>query len=93
MLGLVTSILMLAKTSNGFKFPGLELVKMKYVYPMLISSMKTSMYDYVNDDSEIEEAIMNNLRNIYGDNIPSPKLIPHHHLVKSIHTHSGTLLL
>ncbi|MCH8886201.1 MAG: hypothetical protein IIC13_06395 [SAR324 cluster bacterium] len=46
--------LLLSEAESGFVFPTLEGIRIKYAYPLLVSSMKTSMYEYVADDEDIE---------------------------------------
>lgn len=57
-IGTLSSLIMLglllSEAESGFVFPTLEGIKIKYAYPQLISSMKTSMYEYVADDEDID---------------------------------------
>ena len=45
--------LLLSDAESGFVLPTMEKVKIKYSYPAVISSMKTTMYEYVADDEDI----------------------------------------
>lgn len=49
LIGLVYS-----KHDSGFQIPEMDKVKAKYSDPMLIGSMKTSMYKHVTEDGDIE---------------------------------------
>ena len=57
-IGTVSSLIMLglllSEKESGFVLPTLEGIKIKYAYPIIISSMKSSMYEYVADDGDIE---------------------------------------
>ncbi len=57
-IGTVSSLIMLglllSESESGFVFPTLEGVRVKYAYPLIVTSMKTSMYEYVADDADIE---------------------------------------
>ena len=57
-IGTVSSLIMLglllSKEESGFVIPTLEGIRVKYAYPMIVSSMKGSMYEYVVDDEDIE---------------------------------------
>lgn len=46
--------LLLTHQESGFAIPSVENIKIKYHYPALVSAMKTSMYQYVADDADIE---------------------------------------
>jgi hypothetical protein len=46
--------LLLSDNEAGFVLPTMEKIKIKYSYPLIVSSMKTSMYEYVVDDEDIE---------------------------------------
>ena len=57
-IGTVSSLIMLglllSKEESGFVIPTLEGIRVKYAYPMIVSSMQGSMYEYVADDEDIE---------------------------------------
>lgn len=57
-IGTVSSLIMLglllSANESGFVLPTLEGIKVKYTYPIIVSSMKSSMYEYVADDEDIE---------------------------------------
>ena len=57
-IGTVSSLIMLglllSESESGFVFPTLEGIRIKYAYPLIVTSMKTSMYEYVADDADIE---------------------------------------
>lgn len=46
--------LLLTHQESGFAIPSVENIKIKYHYPALVSAMKTSMYQYVADDADID---------------------------------------
>jgi hypothetical protein len=46
--------LLLTHQESGIAVPSVENIKLKYHYPQLVSAMKTSMYQYVVDDADIE---------------------------------------
>jgi hypothetical protein len=46
--------LLLTHQKSGFAIPSVENIKIKYHYPALVSAMKTSMYQYVADDADID---------------------------------------
>ncbi len=46
--------LLLSDKEEGFAIPTIDKIKIKYGYPLIISSMKTSMYEYVSYDEEID---------------------------------------
>ncbi len=56
-IGTVSSLIMLglllSESESGFVFPTLEGIRTKYAYPLIVTSMKTSMYEYVADDADI----------------------------------------
>jgi hypothetical protein len=45
---------MLTEHDSGFRIPDIENIKLKYSDPILVTSMKTTMYEYVADDEDIE---------------------------------------
>lgn len=57
-IGTVSSLIMLglllSEKESGFVLPTLEGIKIKYAYPIIVSSMKATMYEYVADDEDIE---------------------------------------
>ena len=57
-IGTVSSLIMLglllSARESGLVLPTLEGIKVKYAYPIIVSSMKSSMYEYVADDEDIE---------------------------------------
>lgn len=46
--------LIYSQHESGFQIPDMNKVKAKYSEPMLVGSMKTSMYKHVSEDSDIE---------------------------------------
>jgi hypothetical protein len=46
--------LLYSQHDSGFRIPEMDKVKAKYSDPMLIGSMKTSMYEYVTEDGDID---------------------------------------
>ena len=57
-IGTVSALIMLGllltHQESGFAIPSVENIRIKYHYPELVSAMKTSMYQYVADDGDIE---------------------------------------
>lgn len=57
-IGTVSALIMLGllltHQTSGFAIPSVENIKIKYHYPALVSAMKTSMYQYVADDADID---------------------------------------
>lgn len=57
-IGTVSALIMLGllltHQKSGFAIPTVENIKLKYHYPQLVSAMKTSMYQHVADDADIE---------------------------------------
>lgn len=58
LIGTISSLIMLgllmSEREEGFVLPTIEGIRIKYAYPVLVSSMKQSMYEYVADDEDIE---------------------------------------
>ncbi|MDA3962870.1 MAG: hypothetical protein PF961_18965 [Planctomycetota bacterium] len=46
--------LLLSEADSGLNLPSVEKIKLKYHYPELVAAMKTTMYEYVADDADIE---------------------------------------
>lgn len=57
-IGTVSALIMLGllltHQESGLAIPTVENIKIKYHYPQLVSAMKTSMYQHVADDADIE---------------------------------------
>lgn len=57
-IGTVSALIMLGllltHQESGIAVPSVENIKIKYHYPALVSAMKTSMYQYVADDADID---------------------------------------
>lgn len=57
-IGTLSSLIMLgllmSESESGFVFPTLEGIRMKYANPLIVTSMQTSMYEYVADDMDID---------------------------------------